>query len=405
MNSLFLRVALLCLLAVTGLTPLKAQELLLRPIIDRIEFDPVLNTRTAYFGYVNLESTRLNVPFGSNNIFLPAPFFRGQPTSYEPGIFRSVFSVTFPADTYIEWTLGSNTVRADANFTNTYLPGPPGPKGDPGTTGPQGLQGPKGDTGPQGPKGDTGSQGIPGIQGPKGDTGAAGPQGLQGIPGVMGLPGPQGLPGATGPQGLPGPTGQKGEQGVPGAPGLPGPQGLPGAIGPAGPAGERGEQGLQGLKGETGPVGPQGPQGVQGPAGPAGPSGSANAWGLSGASSTVPGTAPGENYLGTADATPLVLATSATAAMVIDAKGHIGIGTAPTQAALSLNGYILVGPDGIVFPDGTVQRTAYKKKPRKNKPYPWEGGTGEDAVSTRQDQRIEALEARIQELEQQLKER
>jgi uncharacterized repeat protein (TIGR01451 family) len=88
----------------------EAQELRLYPLLDCVTYDQ--DTVTAYYGYINAETTTLNVPFGTNNIFMPAPFFRGQPTVFEPGIHHKVFSVTFPAASYVEWTLGDTAVRA-----------------------------------------------------------------------------------------------------------------------------------------------------------------------------------------------------------------------------------------------------------------------------------------------------
>ena len=89
-----------------------AQSLALYPILECVTYDSATDTVTASFGYLNFEGVRLNVPFGSNNIFLPAPFFRGQPTSYEPGIYHDVFTVTFPASQTASWTLAETTVVA-----------------------------------------------------------------------------------------------------------------------------------------------------------------------------------------------------------------------------------------------------------------------------------------------------
>lgn len=90
----------------------EAQTLALYPILDCVTYDQVQNTVTAQYGYINGETTTLDVPFGTSNIFMPAPFFRGQPTTFERGIHHKVFSVTFPATSYVEWTLGETTERA-----------------------------------------------------------------------------------------------------------------------------------------------------------------------------------------------------------------------------------------------------------------------------------------------------
>jgi hypothetical protein len=67
----------------------EAQELRLYPLLDCVTYDQ--DTVTAYYGYINAETTTLSVPFGTNNIFMPALFFRGQPTVFEPGIHHKVF--------------------------------------------------------------------------------------------------------------------------------------------------------------------------------------------------------------------------------------------------------------------------------------------------------------------------
>lgn len=114
-----------------------------------------------------------------------------------------------------------------------------------------------------------------GSAGPKGDTGPAGPQGPTGSAGPKGDPGPKGDTGAQGTQGV------------------------------AGPAGPKGDPGSTGVTGAQGPIGPQGPQG---PAGNAG-----NDWHLTGNS----GTSPLDNFLGTADDTPLFLRANNLRAMAI----------------------------------------------------------------------------------------
>lgn len=85
--------------------------------------------------------------------------------------------------------------------------------------------------------------------GPKGDVGSQGPAGP---PGVQGPIGPQGL---VGPQGIPGPQGLQGIQGVAGPQGFVGPQGVPGPQGIQGTQGDPGPQGPIGVQGIQGPMG------------------------------------------------------------------------------------------------------------------------------------------------------
>lgn len=72
----------------------ESQTLLLFPLLDCVTYDQDQELVTAYYGYINEEPNTLNVGFGSNNIFMPAPFFRGQPSSFAPGIHHKVFSVS-----------------------------------------------------------------------------------------------------------------------------------------------------------------------------------------------------------------------------------------------------------------------------------------------------------------------
>lgn len=108
-------------------------------------------------------------------------------------------------------------------------PGIQGEEGEPsfvpGPIGPQGIQGPTG-FGPQGIQGEEGEQSfVPGPRGPQGLQGFTGygPQGIQGEDGEQSfIPGPMGPQGIQGPTGF-GPAGWQGEEGepsfVPGPPG------------------------------------------------------------------------------------------------------------------------------------------------------------------------------------------
>jgi hypothetical protein len=269
------------ILSVVVASPAAAQALMLWPTLDCVEYDAATDSVTAHFGYINKESTRLSVPFGSNNIFMPAPFFRGQPTSYDPGTYRDVFTVTFPASSYVEWYLGDGFVRA-TNDPALYCAGCESVAGPPGPQGPEGPQGLRGATGATGPAGATGPQGPQGIAGA---TGPTGPAGADGATGPQGPPGATGATGATGPEGPMGPTGATGAQGLQGATGPQGVQGETGPVGATGPQGLQGPAGAQGVagpKGDSGPLGPIGPTGPAGPQGPIGPAGATGPQGSTG---------------------------------------------------------------------------------------------------------------------------
>lgn len=66
--------------------------------------------------------------------------------------------------------------------------------------------------------------------------------------------------------------------------------------------------------------------------------GSGNAWLLSGNAATVPGTATGQNFLGTTDAKRLVVATNNTERMTVLANGMVGVNTTTPTNRLEIIG-------------------------------------------------------------------
>lgn len=82
-----------------------------------------INGITAVLGYNNTSGAEANVPFGQYNFFSPSPPFRGQPTIFASGLVEQAFSVTFPASSFVEWTLGTVKLRitaADVTNAITY---------------------------------------------------------------------------------------------------------------------------------------------------------------------------------------------------------------------------------------------------------------------------------------------
>jgi autotransporter-associated beta strand protein len=75
----------------------------------------------AYFGYNNQGTSVTDVPYGSANFFTPAPTFRGQPTTFSPGLVPVAFSFTFQAATFVVWTLGSTQLRVDASSVTNAI--------------------------------------------------------------------------------------------------------------------------------------------------------------------------------------------------------------------------------------------------------------------------------------------
>jgi hypothetical protein len=81
---------------------------------------------TAHWGYTNSWSNQVTVQVGNKtsgeNWFSPSPEGRGQPTTFQPGTFTDVFTVTFTG-TSLTWTLDdskvapANTATASASST------------------------------------------------------------------------------------------------------------------------------------------------------------------------------------------------------------------------------------------------------------------------------------------------
>lgn len=125
------------------------------------------------------------------------------------------------------------------------------------------------------------------------------------------------------------------------------------ALTPAGPEGPPGPEGSKGATGSPGPAGPpgspgaQGSQGIQGPPGPQGPPGSADSWSRTGNA----GTNPGSNFLGTTDATPLVLRAANQPVLRLEAQASgtriIG-GRANSVDTASTNSAVLSGRENSV---------------------------------------------------------
>ncbi|HLH17290.1 MAG TPA: hypothetical protein VKX45_08720 [Bryobacteraceae bacterium] len=185
------------------------------PILDCVTYNPGTNELTGYFGYLNINSSATAILPGGSNFFIPGPVNRGQPSTYNTGIFHKAFAVTISLKvfTQLSWTLLGTTVVA-TNDPSQYCPfaqtacwdtnanarcdasedingdgtcdardclGAPGAPGPQGPQGPAGAQGPAGPTGPQGPQGPAGAAGPAGPQGPQGPAGPRGPSGASGL--------------------------------------------------------------------------------------------------------------------------------------------------------------------------------------------------------------------------------
>lgn len=84
------------------------------PTLENVE-DNGDGTFTAYFGYENTNAVSVYVPVGLENMIVPEPADRGQPTTFHPGGTdkhpQSVFTVTFKGGT-LKWMLMGESVTA-----------------------------------------------------------------------------------------------------------------------------------------------------------------------------------------------------------------------------------------------------------------------------------------------------
>lgn len=83
-------------------------------------------TLTCWFGYTNSNPQAITVQLGGVNFFVPGPINKGQPTSFQPGVFRKVFSATMSTTTFSEmsWTLNTETARCNAADAVQLSPAP-----------------------------------------------------------------------------------------------------------------------------------------------------------------------------------------------------------------------------------------------------------------------------------------
>jgi hypothetical protein len=91
------------------------------PFVECVDYDASTNIMTAYYGYNNTNTAATIIPVGGNNYFQPSPNFRGQPTTFQPGINHFVYSTTLDlsgTDKELIWTVSRFPTTATNNINN-----------------------------------------------------------------------------------------------------------------------------------------------------------------------------------------------------------------------------------------------------------------------------------------------
>ena len=106
-------------LTITNANPTQA----IRPILECVQANPN-GTFRAFFGYDSDNISAVSIAVGGHNKFTPAPQDKGQPTVFQPGVFRNVFSVEF-SGREITWSIkGPDNNRRDVQASNSSVPCP-----------------------------------------------------------------------------------------------------------------------------------------------------------------------------------------------------------------------------------------------------------------------------------------
>lgn len=108
-------VNLVLLIAVCLPQAARAQNFVIIPFLDCIEYDAATNAVTAHFGYENRERSIIELVVGTNNRFIPNPADKGQNTVFLPGLHQRAFSTVFDGNGFVVWTLLGLSVSATHN--------------------------------------------------------------------------------------------------------------------------------------------------------------------------------------------------------------------------------------------------------------------------------------------------
>jgi hypothetical protein len=113
-RGLLLRAALVAVVAVVALvaTPGAASARgTVVPLLDCVVTDED-GSWTAVFGYRNTASSRVHIPTGPRNKVTPATVGTPQPTTFQPGTHRGVFTVPVPRGAGPMWHLDGTNLAA-----------------------------------------------------------------------------------------------------------------------------------------------------------------------------------------------------------------------------------------------------------------------------------------------------
>jgi hypothetical protein len=120
-----IRIALVAVIAVAGVLALPgtaSAKGTVVPLLDCVVTNAD-GTWTAVFGYRNTSTSAVSIPSGPRNKVTPVTYGAPQPTTFQPGTHRGVFTVTVPRGAGPMWHLDGTNLAARAGSA-TACPSP-----------------------------------------------------------------------------------------------------------------------------------------------------------------------------------------------------------------------------------------------------------------------------------------
>ena len=95
------------------------------PLLDCLTQHGNNGSYTAVMGYSNTTGRTQTIAYGYNNVITPSKYDRAQPTTFKPGTYHGVFTITIPASdiwSSPSWTLNGDRLDAYDAYNATSCP-------------------------------------------------------------------------------------------------------------------------------------------------------------------------------------------------------------------------------------------------------------------------------------------